>query len=157
MGGVGSEELEMKSIFSLILSFLLVAIPLFCLAEDRDFSKYTPLHNEQTSEKVAGEIYSYIFGIDETEREVTFDNKREIILSINDIIDKYSCNKELYIVNRIVVVGTLPDEPKRFKLISVRIYLVSSTGLIDEITIIYDIDLVKDKKPLNKQSNMQRS
>jgi len=128
----------------------LITSPLFSLAEGRDFSKYTSKHNEITVSKLADEIYEYIKTIPEKNRTIDYRNSRDITISVFSLIDKYSCNKDLFILNR--GVQTKPREGK-ISFIGIQIFLMNATGLIDTVVLSFDIDRVKAGEPLKKKTD----
>jgi len=144
----------MKFLISLFLTVFLLTSPLFSLAEERNFSKYTTTYNEATTEKLAGEIYEYIKNIKEEQRVQNFRNNRDITLDIFAIVDRYGCSKELYVINRGIDIR--PKEGKS-RVIFFQLFLMNAIGLIDEVVVIFDIDATKKGIPVEKRTNIQRS
>ena len=141
----------MKILISLFLMVCLIASPLLSVAsEERDFSKYTGTYNEATAEKMMAEVYDYIKGIDETKRIPNYINQRNITIDIFEIIDKYGCSKKLFVLNRGIQMQ--PREGK-IKYISVTLFLMNATGLIDTVVSTFDVDRVKAGEPLKKKTN----
>ncbi|MHA1816260.1 MAG: hypothetical protein ACTSX1_09660 [Candidatus Heimdallarchaeaceae archaeon] len=139
---------------SLFLMVLFITSPVFSVAEERDFSKYSTTYNEITTEKLAAEIFEYVKNIKDDQRVVNFRNNRDIILDIFAIVDRYNCSKELYVINRGIDIR--PAEGK-MQTIFFQLFVMNAIGLIDETIAIFDIDAVKKGIPVEKRTNIQRS
>lgn len=144
----------MKLLISLFLTGLLIISPVFSVAGERDFSKYTTTYNEATAEKLTAEIYEYVGNIKDEQRVQNFKNNRDITLDIFAIVDRYGCSKELYVINRGIDIR--PKEGKT-NIIFFQLFLMNAIGLIDEVIVIFDIDATKKGIPVEKRTNIQRS
>jgi len=130
----------------LMVLFLVICLSLTPLASSaRDLKKYTPDYNSYVVESLGGEIYKFVGTL--TELENTWDVKRHIILNIFGIIDAYNCSEKLYIVNRSLRFKSVNENIRHIGII---IFVMTSVGTVDTITLSLNIEEVKRGEPIKK-------
>lgn len=136
----------------LVVLFLAISLSLspsvaFC----RDVNKYTIEYNANTLSELGKEVYDFVAGLDKLENN--WPVRRHITTNIFEIIDKYNCNKKLYIINRGINVN-VTDEKITDLLIT--IFVMNSLEFIDTVFLKFDIDAVKRGDPIKiKRSREQ--
>lgn len=137
----------------LAILFLVVMFSLSSsLSLCRDTKKYTTEYNAHILETMSKEVYTFIASLQELEDDWT--NKRNIITGIFDIVDKYNCEKKLYIVNRGL---NIKISDSKISHLLLTMFIMNSLEFLDKIVINYDIASVKRGDPIKIQSDRKKT
>lgn len=133
----------MRLLLVLLIVVCLSLIPFSSYA--RDIQRYTPEYNRYIATTMSGDIYNFVKTIKEVED--SWETRRHILLNIFKIIDDYNCSGKMYVVNR-GLYFRLKD--KNITEITILIFVMVSTGLLDKITINLDIEKVQSGEPMKE-------
>lgn len=127
----------------------MVLLMIMCLSltplasQGRNIEKYTPKYNAYVSKSLGEEIYKFVKTVEHLEN--TWEVRRHIIVNIFKIIDKYSCNGKLYIINRGLTFGLVKNNVRYIRIL---IYVMTAVRTIDIITLELDVESVKRGEPI---------
>ena len=131
-----------------IIAVLFLSICLSLSPSITDTTKYTIEHNNDILENLNKDLFSFISSLEKLENNRL--NKINTLKGIVDIILKYECEGELYIIARGEFIKII--DKKLSKLLIV-IDIMNSLGDVDRVSIIYDIAAVKKGIPVKIQSD----
>lgn len=140
----------MKILAVLFLAACLSLLPSasFC----RDTGKYTIEHNIYVMKSMAKEIYTFVAGVKNLEDN--WINRKHILTKIFDIIDRYSCDEKLYVINRGLNIRTTDNKISH---LLVTIFIMNSLEFLDTVILHFDIASVKKGDPIKIKSNRTKS
>ena len=131
---------------------LFLAITLFSLSPSaafcRDVNKYTVEYNSNVLNDLGKELYDFVAGLDTLENN--WPVRRHITTTLFEIIDKYNCDKRLYVINRGLNVKIEED---KITGINITIFIMNSLEYIDTVFVKFDIDAVKKGDPIKMKSS----
>jgi hypothetical protein len=132
----------------LAIALLISPSTSFC----RDENVYTLHHNQDVLENVGKEIYDFVAKLDDLKDGIKV--RKQILLGITDIVSKYHSNEKLYITGRAVAVkateGMISDI-----LVIIHVFNSGTQG-IDMVIINFNIQAVKDGKPIRMNDTRQK-